>query len=105
MGCARRALCSSLLSKVMGNCGTKKGVEAAGIVEPAQATTLVEEGAGVKACPMPGQIADVSAEVRAEIVEAVEKAESKIAEVVAEMKDEIVGVEEVALRKTKGCCC
>jgi len=85
---------------------TKKGVEAAGIVEPARATTLVEESSvGVKACPVPEQIAEVSADVKADIAEAVEKAEAKIAEVAAEIKDEIVAVEEVAVRKAKDGCC
>merc|ERR1712194_4791 len=92
-------------SKVMGNCGTKKGVEAAGIVEPAIASTLVEESSvGVKSQPVSEQT-EMPADVQAEILEAVEKAETAVAEVAAEMKDEIVAVEEVVVRKAKGFCC
>merc|ERR1712194_89287 len=112
----------------MGNCGTKKGVEAAGVVEPARAMTLVEESSvSVKVATtlveessasvkveavaeqtveaVAEQTAEGSTDLKAEIAEAVEKAEAKIAQVALEIKDEIVEVEDLAVFFAKFFCC
>merc|ERR1712194_137885 len=77
-------------SQAMGNCGTKKGAEAAGVTEPTTTRavpTLVEEaGAQGKVETVGEQIVEAAAEAKADVVAVVEAVQEKIAEVVSEEK-------------------
>merc|ERR1740139_2078580 len=81
----------------MGNCGTKKGVEAAGVTEPTTqvAPTLVEQGEGTGKVESVGeQVVEAAAEVKAEVAEVVEVVEKKAAEAVEGVEEKIAAVEE-----------
>merc|ERR1712085_72433 len=103
----------------MGNCGTKKGAEAAGVTEPTTraAPTLVEGAdAHGKVETVGEQIVEAAAKAKAEVVsgemvaetvtemkeaiaDAVEQVEAELGQVV-----EVKGEPSVERRKKFGCC-